>query len=258
MATTQHYLWASGHFLLLISALRYFVAWVTFKSVSTWWYKASYTGALVSYAIVCQKSLGPPQVNAAYIKRALLDENVQYFLLAFFWFTSKPIAITLLPYTIFSLFHALTFTRTTLMPQFLPSGPPVTAGGAPQPHPLAKKLQTWVKANYDTAMKAVAYIELIIFVRVILGAITFQNSLLSPLAYAHFLRQRYYQSAFTRDAIAYTTKRIDGFVRKPGNPPALISVWEKAQMIIGRWSGNTLAPQQPAGAANGAAGPRRG
>ncbi len=53
--------------------------------------------------------------------------------------------VTLFPYMIFSLFHALTFTRTTLFPQFLPSGPPATAGGAPGPHPLAKRLQAWVK-----------------------------------------------------------------------------------------------------------------
>jgi len=256
MATTQHYIWASGHFLLLVSALRYFLAWVTFKSVSAWWYKASFTGALVSYAIVCQKSLGTPQPNAAYVKRALLDENVQYFILAFFWWSSKPIAIALLPYTIFSLFHALTFTRTTLMPQFLPPGPPTTAGGAPQPHPVAKKLQSWVKANYDTAMKAVAYIELVIFVRVVLGALTFQNALISPLVYGHFLRQRYYQSAFTRDAIGATNTRIDKFVRKPGNPPMMITVWEKVQMLLGRWVGNTLAPNQGGAAATGA-GPRR-
>ena len=55
--------------------------------------------------------------------------------------------VALLPYAIFSLFHALTFTRTTLMPQFLPPGPPASAGGAPAPHPLAKKLQVWVKGK---------------------------------------------------------------------------------------------------------------
>lgn len=53
--------------------------------------------------------------------------------------------VALLPYAIFSLFHALSFTRSTLMPQFLPPGPPATAGGPPTPHPLAKKLQLWVK-----------------------------------------------------------------------------------------------------------------
>jgi len=254
MATTQHYLWASGHFLLLVSALRYFIAWITLKSISAWWYKASFTGALISYAIVCQKSLGTPQPNVAFIRRAMLDENVQYFLLAFFWWSSKPVTVTLLPYAIFSLFHALTFTRTTLMPQFLPPGPPATANGAPQPHPIAKRLQAWVKANYDAAMRVVAYTELVIFVRVLLGAVTFQNSLISPIIYAHFLRQRYYQSAFTREAIAGTTKRIDSFVRRPGNPPMAVQVWEKIQMLAGRWAGNTLAPN--AAAAGGAA-PRR-
>ncbi|KII93422.1 hypothetical protein PLICRDRAFT_131170 [Plicaturopsis crispa FD-325 SS-3] len=243
MATTQHYLWASGHFLLLVSALRYFVAWVMFKNVSAWWYKASFTGALVSYAIVCQKSLGTPQPNMAFIRRALLDENVQYFILAFFWWSSKPITITLVPYTIFSLFHALTFTRTTLMPQFLAPGAPANAGGPPQPHPFAKKLQVWVKANYDTAMKAVAYIELVILARVVIGAVTFQNSLLSPLVYAHFLRQRYFQSAFTRDAIGVATRRIDALASRPGNPPVALQVWEKLKMLIGRWSGSSIAPQ---------------
>ncbi|KAJ7139907.1 hypothetical protein C8R44DRAFT_868003 [Mycena epipterygia] len=256
MATTQHYLWASGHFLLLLSSLRYFLAWVMFKSVSSWWYKASFTGALISYAIVCQKSLGTPQPNAAFVRRAMLDENVQYFLLAFFWWSSKPIAMTLLPYAIFSLFHALTFTRTTLMPQFLAPGPPASAGGPPTPHPIAKRLQAWVKANYDTAMKVVAYTELVILVRVFLGAITFQNSLLSPLIFAHFLRQRYYQSAFTREAIGAATARIDGFVRKPSNPPMVVQVWDKIQMLVGRWVGTTLtANAAPADDARAA--PRR-
>ncbi|KAJ7630721.1 hypothetical protein FB45DRAFT_916385 [Roridomyces roridus] len=249
MATSQHYLWASGHFLLLISSLRYFVAWAMFRSVSSWWYKASFTGALVSYAIVCQKSLGTPQPSAAFIRRAMLDENVQYFLLAFFWWSSKPIAITLFPYAIFSLFHALTFARTTLMPQFLPPGPPASAGGAPTPHPMAKRLQQWVKANYDTAMRVVAYTELVIFIRVLLGAVTFQNSLLSPIIFAHFLRQRYYQSAFTRESIGSVTARIDGFVRKPGNPPVVIKIWENVQMLISRWVGTTLTPNADAGAA---------
>ncbi|KAF8168315.1 hypothetical protein B0H34DRAFT_685075 [Crassisporium funariophilum] len=255
MATTQHYLWASGHFLLLLSSLRYILAWATLKSVSAWWYKASFTGALISYAIVCQKSLGNPQPNLAYLRRAMLDENVQYFLLAFFWWSSKPVTITLLPYMIFSLFHALTFTRTTLMTQFLKPTAPATAGGAPQPHPLAKKLQVWVKANYDTAMKVVAFAELVIFVRVFLGAITFQNSLLSPIIFAHFLRQRYYQSAFTREAIATTSARVEGYVRKPGNPPVVVQVWDKAQMLVQRWAGVALTPNAgvPQGARAGAA-----
>lgn len=91
-------------------------------------------------------------------------------------------------------------------------------------------------------MKFVALVELIIFVRVLLGALTFQNSLLSPIIYAHFLRQRYYQSPFSRDAIMQVSTQIEQFVRRPGNPPIVVTVWEKGQMLVQRWAGVTLAP----------------
>jgi len=117
---------------------------------------------------------------------------------------------------------------------------------------VAKKLQVWVKSNYDTAMKAVAYTELLIMARIFFGAITFQNSLLSPIFYAHFLRQRYYQSAFTRDAIAVVDTRIEGFVRGEGVPSVVVKVWDNTKMVIGRWAGSTLATQQPPAGAGGA------
>ncbi|KZT74842.1 hypothetical protein DAEQUDRAFT_720020 [Daedalea quercina L-15889] len=249
MATTQHYMWAAGHFILLISALRYLLATVLFRGPSPWWYKTAFTGALASYAIVCQKSLGTPQFNYAWFTRSMADENVQYLLLALFWWTSKPIALALVPYAIFSLFHALTFSRTTLMPQLLSQGPPATAGGPPTPHPVQKKLQNWVKANYDTAMKAVAYTELLIMLRVLLGAVTFQNSLLSPVFYAHFLRARWYQSKFTQAAIVQVNLRIEGYVRAPGASPVAAQVYDRFKAVISRWAGSIIAPQ---GAAAGA------
>lgn len=249
MATTQHYLWASGHFLLLFSSLKYIWATITFQTAS-WWYKAALTGALISYAIVCQKSLGSPQPNIAFVRRALSDENVQYFLLAFFWWSSKPIIFTLLPYMTFSLFHVLTFIRTGLMTQFLPPGPPATPGGPPTPHPIAKKLQVWTKANFEPAMRVVAYIELVVCARVFIGAITFQSSIIAAIVYAHFLRQRYYQSSFTREAIYTTDATISTFAHKAGTPPVAAQVWDKVRLLIVRWTGNTLAPQQaPAGGA---------
>lgn len=101
-------------------------------------------------------------------------------------------------------------------------------------------------ANYDTAMKAVAFIELGIMVRVLLGAVTFRNSLLTPIFYAHFLRQRYYQSNFTRLAINYVNGRVEGYVRKPDAPAVAVQVWDTFKMLLVRWAGNTLAPQQPA------------
>ena len=43
------------------------------------------------------KSLGAPQVNRAYLQRALLDENVQYLLLALYWFLQVSPALSQSP-----------------------------------------------------------------------------------------------------------------------------------------------------------------
>ena len=111
-------------------------------------------------------------------------------------------------------------------------------------------------------MKAVAYTELLIMTRIFLGAITFQNSLVSPIFYAHFLRQRYYQSAFTRDAIGTVDGYIERYLRKEGVPPVVVQIWDKVKLVLGRWAGSTLIAQQPAagpaaGAGAGAGGARR-
>jgi hypothetical protein len=98
-------------------------------------------------------------------------------------------------------------------------------------------------------MKVVAYTELVILVRVVLGAITFQNALLSPIIYAHFLRQRYYQSVFTRDAVTKTIATLDKYVAKANNP-SVNQIYDKTKMLIGRWVGNVIEqnPNAPQGA----------
>lgn len=37
----QHYLWAGGHFVLLISSVRYLLAWILFRSPGAGWYKGT-------------------------------------------------------------------------------------------------------------------------------------------------------------------------------------------------------------------------
>ncbi|THH08686.1 hypothetical protein EW146_g8914 [Bondarzewia mesenterica] len=290
----QHYVWAAGHFVLLISAVRYILSWALFRGPSTWWYTGGYyaiaelwktltVGLLLFselhggahqlcyrlpvsvhvapilplllnmlFLSLYSKSLGAPQPNAAYFRRALADENVQYLLLAVFWWSSKPVALSLLPYTIFSLFHALTFTRTTLMPQILPQGAPATPNGPPTPHPLAKKLQVWVKSHYDTAMRLVAYTEILIVFRVLVGALFLQNSFLTPIIYLHFVRMRYFQSQFTKDAIHQAIFVVDAYVNKAETPGPIKQAWGVTQSVVGRWTGAKLPERPAAGAGAGA------
>lgn len=106
---------------------------------------------------------------------------------------------------------------------------------------------TWHAANYDPAMKVVAYTELIILARVVLGAITFQNAILAPIIFAHFLRQRYYQSVFTRDAITKATRFIDGYVIKANNP-IVSQIYAKLKALIEQWVGSVIEPNSPQGA----------
>jgi hypothetical protein len=101
---------------------------------------AAYFGALLSYSIVVYKSLGVPSMNniTPYMQRALMDDNVQYALLAMYWAISKPVycafddflelrwirpadvdsTVSLIPFATFSLFHVLTFIRTNILPKF--------------------------------------------------------------------------------------------------------------------------------------------
>lgn len=256
-----HYVWALGHFVVLFATAWYFKAYITLKSAQyAFYYKAAFTGAITSYAIVCYKSLGAPQPNPAYIQRALADENVQYFIMAVLWWFSKPLPLALVPYAVFSLFHALTFVRTTVLPLVIKAPPPPPrANGSAAPastqSPIAKTIGTWVKANYDIAMVVVARLELIILARAVIGVPLFLNSLLIPIAYAHFLRSRYYYSSFTRDAVNTVISLVDSYANKPQSPPAVKMVWGQTKNLVGRWASASLQPQ-PQAAPAAAAGRR--
>ena len=102
-------------------------------------------------------------------------------------------------------------------------------------------------------MKAVAYIELAIMGRVLLGALFFRNSFLTPVFYAHFLRQRYHQSAFTRSAVADVKSHVDKYVQRPGTPPVAVQVWERLQQFLTQWVGHVGAARPAAGPAPAAA-----
>ncbi|TKA53402.1 hypothetical protein B0A53_04388 [Rhodotorula sp. CCFEE 5036] len=262
-----HYAWAGGHFAVLLGTA------LSLLGRGAKAYRIAYLGALVSWGIVVYKSLGTPQVNRAYLQRALLDENVQYLLLALYWFLQaslKPIYVTLIPFATFSLFHALTFVRTSVLPK-----PPAGTGakstsgsgsgsGSTQAQQQAmsagaqasKMIQTWVKANYEKAMQFVAFVEVVVvFGRVLFGALLFQNSLLAPLFFAHFLRLRYYLSPPTRKAFAWVSNRVDEYtVRNSKCPPVVTKAVKVVRELIIRYSESIISVQQPGAAAAGAGG----
>jgi transmembrane protein 33 len=96
-------------------------------------------------------------------------------------------------------------------------------------------------------MRITAYAELIILARVTLGALTLQNSFLTPIFYAHFVRQRYYHSQFTRAALVTVHERLDLYAANPALPPIINQIWSTFKRGVVLWGGNTLSPQAAAG-----------
>jgi hypothetical protein len=150
VASTPHLVWAAGHFVVFLSGLRFLLGVFTLNTPNLkHWYTIAYLGAIVSYGVVVYKSFGIPQLNKAYIQRAAFDENVQYLLLAMYWWFSKPIFFTLVPYVTFSLFHVLTFLRTTVIPMVFPHSsttPARAEGTAAAPAPLPAKAAKFIQS----------------------------------------------------------------------------------------------------------------
>ncbi|WFD06134.1 Transmembrane nucleoporin [Malassezia vespertilionis] len=229
--------------------MRYLLAVATFS----WqgydiWYRLAYIGAILSYGVVIYKSIGVPRTDKAYVQRVLMDENVQYLVIAMYWAYIRPISITLIPYITFSLFHLLTFTRTTILPTISPAKKNADGTSTPAGGQLSKTIQTWVKENYDRAMRFVSYAEVVIFMRVLIGALVFRNSLLAPLLYAHFLRLRFYMSSFTRAAFQHVRGELDQITQSPSCPPPVRKGYLMLTDLVTRYASTVLSinKEQPA------------
>ncbi|WVO17883.1 hypothetical protein L204_105581 [Cryptococcus depauperatus] len=246
-----HYVWAVGHFIVLLSTAYIIFQTLLFRGTPVKTYKLAYTGALLSYSIVVYKSLGKPQLSQSWLRRAIVDENCQYALLALFWWISKPVNLTVLPFATFSLFHCLTFLRTNIIPKLVPpqTAPPVgSTTDTPSARPpamldnVSRRIQIWVKSNYDAAMRFVAYAEIFISLRLLAGVLTFRSSFITALFMVHFVRLRYHASPFTKSAVHSITAQIDQFV--VGKGAAIQNVWATIKRLISSWGGIPLIPNQ--------------
>ncbi|KAG2181270.1 hypothetical protein INT43_008853, partial [Umbelopsis isabellina] len=227
LVKNPQFAWFLGHITVLAGTLFYFISLITFKS-NPRAYSTAYLGALVSYGVVVYKSLGIPQANAAYLQRLMLDENFQYFMLAFYWYCNKPITVTLIPFATYSVFHATSYVRSNVIPTLFPV-PSAQANGNSSAQvnnawqtKVQRKIKAWTDMRYGMAMKFVAQVEVVgLMGRLILGAITFQSSLLAPLLFAHFLRLRYHLSSYTRGAFRDLNNRMDKMLLPPTAHPSI-------------------------------------
>jgi transmembrane protein 33 len=240
-----------GHLTLLFCTFRYTLSYITFNATSRWAvfsYRLAFVSAAATYGIVVYKGIRarsrpsgqtgqrPSQSPLSY----LLDENVQYLLMALVWLYSRQIPLALLPFSVYSVFHVATYTRANLIPTIQPS----PAAGAKSPgkspgagekysSPLADTIGRFVKQYYDASMSLVAALEIALWFRVLLSAFTFsKGGFLLVIIYTAFFRSRYSQSTFVQGAFHNFAQRIDTQVANQSTPPAARQAWHTVKGVV--------------------------
>ncbi|KAK9461070.1 uncharacterized protein V1516DRAFT_674948 [Lipomyces oligophaga] len=222
LAKTLQFGWFVGHVFVLLGVFFYFLSALRFNTGSSWarfWYRESYFAVIVTYGIVLYRS---HRASTPTFRRLIRDDNFQYLLIALLWFISKPLFFTTLPFAIYSAFHVLTYLRTNLLP----------ALGQASSAPLPTKIQTFVDNYNDKCTSLVANLELVLFVRLFLRALTFRRgSWITLLIYGSFVRLRLEGSVYSRQALRNWGVRIDSLMAHPKVPPAVKGYWEKAKTM---------------------------
>ncbi|KAI9808358.1 MAG: hypothetical protein M1826_004342 [Phylliscum demangeonii] len=261
LAQTLQFGWFVGHLTLLFSTLRYGFSCITLNYYSTWAklsYRLAFISAAVTYGIVVYKAYRARMRTAARqpqsgILPLLADENVQYLAMAIIWLFSRQVAIALLPFAIYSIFHVATYTRTNLLPTFqtqprnatLPASSPssktaataatttTTATVLPSPSSLADSIRIFVKEYYDASMGLVAVLELAIWFRLLVTLATFgRGAIFLFVAHTAFLRARYAQSSFVQTSVQSLSARLDVFFANNAIPPIIGHAWRGTKGVV--------------------------
>jgi len=166
------------------------------------------------------------------VLQLVADENVQYLAMALVWLFSPQYPLAMLPFGVYSIFHVATYTRTNLIPTLQPAqvaAPAASPGGKPsyKANPTADMIGKFVKEYYDASMGLVAILEILLWGRLLLSAITFSRGSWILIAfYTAFLRARYAQSSFVQGQFKQLEVRIDSLVGAQSTPPAARQVWD--------------------------------
>lgn len=267
LVQTLQFSWFMGHLTLLLSTVYYTIAVVRFNAISgvaEFSYRLAFLSAAVTYGIVVFKAYrakmqrgqaGNPQQQ---VLSLLGDENVQYLVMALIWLYSKSIWFALLPFAVYSTFHFLSYLRTNVIPTFAPptpapgSNPAASPGSRPTvQHPFSEYIAKFVRQNYDTSMHLVSNLEIFLWARVFLGALVFKNSWLLLLCYTLFLRIRYAQSSFVRQAFQGLERKGDALVNDARVPDGARNGWNIGKDVVKKAREATSFLDTPANAGAG-------
>jgi transmembrane protein 33 len=151
--------------------------------------------------------------------------------MALVWLFTRQVALAILPYAVYSIFHVLTYTRGMLLPAIQPP-PPTPAGQKPKSSALSDSIGRFVKDYYDASMSLVAGLEIALWFRILGSAILFQKtSWIVLVVYTVFLRARISQSTFVQGMFHILGSQGDAVAQRQDVPPAVRSGWESFKGI---------------------------
>ncbi|PVU96239.1 hypothetical protein BB561_001308 [Smittium simulii] len=254
LAQTAQFVWWIGHLFTVFFGTLYYLRFLSASGANRYYY-LSVMGALFSYGISVYKTYGPPQFTLPFLQRLIIDENVQYIILAVFLYTQRPIFVALVPFLIFSVFHASGYLRLTLIPAIYPTvsveienakrAGSTSTTSLTFPAKVSMFLMSSFTNYYSSALKLVSLWEVsVIMVWVTLFALTFRISLFFPIVYAQFLRIRYVTSPPVRAAFhtirTYLDSKIIGPNASQSIPPTLAQYYVKCRDYLVNMGNNIV------------------
>ncbi|KAI6244941.1 Nucleoporin [Erysiphe necator] len=228
LAQTLQFAWFVGHLTLLLSIMSYGFSYITFNYYSPkaiFSYRTAFLSAALTYGIVVYKAFRARARATVYYPSNTISNTNNLPAMALVWLWSSQYPLAMLPFGVYSVFHVATYTRTVLVPTF-EAGSLNASAQAPKPNSIADNIGRFVKRYYDASMGLVAILEISLWGRILLSALTFsKGSWILLVIYTIFLRARYAQSSFVQTQFRNLEARIDSLVGAQSTPPAARQAW---------------------------------
>lgn len=184
------------------------------------WYRLVFVASAGAFGIVLKQKWASRTIQSRPI---VLEETVHYLSLSLLWLLTRKVWLAIVPFTIISIFHGLTYVRTYLLP---------TLGYSPT-STIYLRVDHFIKTRNEQLTIATSMVELQLLVVVVLNAILFRRgSFLQLIGYSIFMRLRYATSQYTRSVVDVAEVKVDGLLSHPSLPPFLKQYWIKIKQTI--------------------------
>ncbi|ANZ77869.1 BA75_04780T0 [Komagataella pastoris] len=238
---TLHFAWFLGHVLTLLGGLGYLLTIRSSGAINSFFYNAVFVGAVESFGVLLFQSYGNKSLSLKPLDLLAL-ENVQYFAIAALFLTILPhIAIAVVPFTLFSVFHALSYTRSNILPLL---NIPATAT-------VSSKIADFVKTYNDKSLFLVSNFEFFTLTIILIKALLFRKGYwIAAVIYTVFFKLRFEKSIFLRSVVKSWEARIDGLVSHPSLSVAVKSNWVQVKKLIRTYGGKPILATTASGSSS--------